>query len=119
MAENKLPHIKGIKYISNLSPNNKLIAYFTAEPLFKENPADLVPQKKKTKGEVVPPPVPFAFTYRIVIAPAISSESLEGSRFKMVELTFIKENIHINLSQQPQEIAWCGNRAVVLQLQNQ
>lgn len=37
----------------------------------------------------------------------------------MIELTFIKENIHINLSQQPQEIAWCGNRAVVLQLQNQ
>ncbi len=73
LAESKLPHIKGIKYISNLSPNNKYIAYFTAEPLFKENPADLVPQKKKTKGEVAPPPVPYAFAYRIVIAPAISS----------------------------------------------
>jgi hypothetical protein len=45
-----LPHIRSIKFISNLSPNTKLIAYFAAEPLFKENPTDAIPQKKK-KGE--------------------------------------------------------------------
>ena len=50
VAESKLPHIRNIKYISNLSPNTKLIAYFTAEPLFKDNPTDSIPQKKK-KGE--------------------------------------------------------------------
>jgi hypothetical protein len=76
MAENKLPHIKGIKFISGLSPNNKLIAYFSAEPLFKENPADAIPQKKKQKGEKEPAPVPYGFAYRVIIAPAISSESL-------------------------------------------
>jgi hypothetical protein len=51
MAESKLPHLKGIKFISGLSPNNKYVAYFSAEPLFKENPADIIPQKKKQKGE--------------------------------------------------------------------
>ncbi len=37
----------------------------------------------------------------------------------MIELPFVKEGTHINLNQQPLELAWCGNRAVVLQLQNQ
>ena len=35
MAESKLPHLKGVKFISGLSPNNKHIAYFAAEPLYK------------------------------------------------------------------------------------
>jgi hypothetical protein len=56
-----------------LSPNNKYIAYFTAEPLFKENPADAVPQNKKKKGEKEPPRIPYAFAYRIIFAPSISS----------------------------------------------
>lgn len=50
VAESKLPHIRGIKFISALSPNNKIIAYFAAEPLYRDLPADTVPQKKK-KGE--------------------------------------------------------------------
>lgn len=73
MAENKLPHLKAIKFISPLSPNNKLIAYFSAEPLFKENPADAIPQNKKKKSDKDPPPVPYGFAYRVIIAPAITS----------------------------------------------
>jgi hypothetical protein len=119
MAENKLPHLRGIKFISGLSPNNKLLAYFTAEPLFKENPADMIPQKKKQKGEKEPAPVPYGFAYRVIIAPAISSETLEGSKFKAIEMAFVKEGTHINLDQQPLDIQWCGNRAIVLQFQNQ
>ena len=36
-ANNKqqLPTIRNIKYISNLSPNKKLISYITAEPIYK------------------------------------------------------------------------------------
>lgn len=30
IVESKLPHIKAVKFISNLSPNNKNIAYFSA-----------------------------------------------------------------------------------------
>jgi len=71
-----LPHIRGVKYISGLSPNNKYISYFTAEPLFKDNIADMVPQNKKKKGEKEPPRIPYAFAYRVIFAPAISSESL-------------------------------------------
>ena len=119
VVESKLPHIKGIKYVSGLSPNNKYIAYFTAEPLFKDNPSDMVPQNKKKKGEKEPPRTPYAFAYRVIIAPAITSDSLEAAKFKMVELPFVKENVHINLDQQPIDIKWCGNRAVVLHFQNQ
>jgi hypothetical protein len=43
IIESKLPNIKGIRYISELSPNKKFIAYFSAEPLFKENPMDQIP----------------------------------------------------------------------------
>ena len=50
VAESRLPHLKGIKFISGLSPNNKYIAYFGAEPLYKETAADAVPQQKKKKG---------------------------------------------------------------------
>ncbi len=39
----KLPTIKGIKYISNFSPNKKLIAYISADPVYKEGPMDQVP----------------------------------------------------------------------------
>lgn len=76
MAESKLPHLKGIKFISDLSPNNKYIAYFSAEPLFKETAADLIPQQKKKKGEKEPPKIPYAFAYRLIFGPAISSDSL-------------------------------------------
>ncbi len=51
MAESKLPHLKGIKFISGLSPNTKFVAYFSAEPLFKESQADMIPQNKKKKTE--------------------------------------------------------------------
>lgn len=50
-ADSRLPNLKGIKFISGLSPNNKYVAYFAAEPLFKESPMDNIPQKKKAKGE--------------------------------------------------------------------
>lgn len=46
VIENKLPNIKGITYISDLSPNKKMIAYFSVEPLFKENPMDQFKKKK-------------------------------------------------------------------------
>lgn len=79
MAQSKLPHLKAIKFISGLSPNNKYVAFFSAEPLFKESPTDMIPQNKKKKTEkqaAAPPPVPYAFVYRLIIAPSISSESL-------------------------------------------
>lgn len=89
MAESKLPHLKGVKFISGLSPNNKHIAYFAAEPLYKQTVAEMVPQKKK-KGEKEPPRIPYAFAYRIIFGPSISSDSIEFSKFKMIELPFIK-----------------------------
>ena len=49
VVQSKLPHLKALKFISNLSPNSKSIAFFSAEPLFKENPADNIPQNKKKK----------------------------------------------------------------------
>lgn len=119
--ESKLPHLKYIKFISNLSPNGKLISYFSAEPLFKDNPMDAVSQnlKKKKEKEKEPPRVPYAFAYRVIIAPSISSDLLESSKFKLIEIPFIREGIHINLDQQPLALQWCGNKALILQLQNQ
>ena len=117
VVEAKLPHIRGIKFISGLSPNHKYLAYFAAEPLFKETPVDMVPQKKK--GERPPPRQPYGFAYRLVIAPSISSDTLEASKFKMIELPFVKEGSHLNLDQQPIDIRWVGNRAVLIQFQNQ
>ena len=119
VVESKLPHIRGIKFVSGLSPNNKYVVYFAVEPLFKDNPADMVPQGKKKKGEKEPPRIPYAFAYRLIFAPAISSDSLEAGKFKMVELPFVKEGVHINLDQHPIDIRWCGTRAVVVQFQNQ
>lgn len=84
MAESKLPHLKAIKFISGLSPNSKYVAYFSAEPLFKENPTDAIPKNKKAKGEKEPAPIPYGFAYRLIIAPSISSETLESSRFKFI-----------------------------------
>lgn len=119
VAESKLPHLKAIKFISGLSPNNKYIAYFSAEPLFRESPTDAIPQAKKKKGESEPPRVPYGFAYRLIFAPAISSDSLESSKFKPIELPFVKEGTHLNINQQPIDIRWCGNRAAVIQFQNQ
>ncbi len=31
----------------------------------------------------------------------------------------MKEGTHLNLDQQPIDIKWCGNRAVIIQFQNQ
>lgn len=31
----RLPVIKGIKYITNFSPNKKLIGYISADPVYK------------------------------------------------------------------------------------
>lgn len=36
----------------------------------------------------------------------------------MIEMPFVKEGSYINLDQQPIDIKWCGNRAVVIQFQN-
>ena len=35
VVESKLPNIKGVTYISELSPNKKLVTYFSAEPIYK------------------------------------------------------------------------------------
>jgi hypothetical protein len=34
-SASKLPTIKGVKYITNFSPNKKLIAYISADPVYK------------------------------------------------------------------------------------
>ena len=80
-ADVKLPHLKSVKYISAMSPNSKYIVYFQAEPLFKENPVDQIPQKKGKKVEQEKP-LPYAFAYRLIIAPSISSETMDSSRIK-------------------------------------
>ena len=57
IVESKLPNIKGVRFISGLSPNRKLVAYFSAEPLYKDNPMDAIPEavrKKKTKNQNQP-----------------------------------------------------------------
>ncbi len=45
--------IRNIRFISNISPNKKLIAYITADPIYKENPMDQIPEnlKKKEKDD--------------------------------------------------------------------
>ena len=78
----------------------------------------MVPQKRK-KGEREPPRIPYAFAYRIIFGPSISSDSLEFSKFKLIELPFIREGSHVDLNQQPIDIRWCGTRAIVIQFQNQ
>lgn len=42
-SKQQLPVIRNIRYISNMSPNKKLIAYITADPIYKENPMDQIP----------------------------------------------------------------------------
>lgn len=49
VIESKLPNIKGITYISELSPNRKMIAYFSAEPVFKENQMEQMAQNMRKK----------------------------------------------------------------------
>ena len=117
-AEGRLPHLKAVKYISGLSPNGKYVVYFQAEPLFKENPVDQIPQKKGKKTEQEKP-VPYGFAYRVIIAPSISAESMDSNRMRTFELPFIREGGQLNLSQQPKGIKWCGNHAITLQLWNE
>jgi hypothetical protein len=52
-SKQQLPVIRNIRHISNLSPNKKMIAYITADPIYKENPMDQIPEnlKKKEKDE--------------------------------------------------------------------
>lgn len=57
VIESKLPNIKGITYISELSPDKKMVAYFVAEGIYKDNPVDQLAQnmkKKKDKNETLP-----------------------------------------------------------------
>ena len=82
--------LKGVKFISQPSPNNKLICYFQAEPLFKENPADQIPQQQKKKRAEAEKPVPYAFAYRLVLGPVLCGESVEGGKLKVYELPFIR-----------------------------
>lgn len=110
--ESKLPNLAGIKYISNLSPNKKLIAYFAADPIYKEIPIpqkDNQPPKKQLTG----------FNYKLIIAPSINSDAMDASKFKIVAMPFVKENVYLNEDQQPLAIRWCGSKALIVQFQNQ
>lgn len=52
-SKQQLPVIRNIRFISNISPNKKLIAYITADQIYKENPMDQIPEnlKKKEKDD--------------------------------------------------------------------
>ena len=57
VIESKLPNLKGITYISELSPNRKMIAYFSAEALYRENPVDQIAQNMKKKKDKTDAPI--------------------------------------------------------------
>lgn len=56
-----------------------MIAYFSAQALFRENPADQIAQnmkKKKDKADVPIQKQLIGFTYRLVFAPSLTSDSI-------------------------------------------
>jgi hypothetical protein len=63
--------------------------------------------------------VPDSYTFSLVIAPSISSESMDPDKFKTIKLPFIKLNQHMNQDLQPLAVRWCGNKALILQFWNQ
>lgn len=111
VVEAKLPHIKAIKYISDLSPNKKLIAYFSAEPLYKESPIEQTFKKKKDekgKGDkdAAKEPVrePYGYAYRLIVAPSINSDSIESNKFKSIDLPFVRDGVHLNTKDKLQKL---------------
>lgn len=80
VIENKLPNIKGITFISELSPNRKMIGYFAAEPQYRENPVDQMAQNMKKKKDNKPDaPVQkelIGFNYKIIFGPSLTSDSI-------------------------------------------
>lgn len=80
VVENKLPNLKGVTYISELSPNKKLVTYFSAEPIYKENAADQMAQNmKKAKGKNEAMNVKREITgyvFRLIFAPSLTSDSI-------------------------------------------
>lgn len=117
-----MPIIRGIKYITNYSPNKKLIAYISADPVYKEGVMDQIPEnlKKKKKGnEPEEVKVPESYNFSLVVCPSLSSDSIDPDKFKVIKLPFVKPKIHMNEDQQPVTVKWCGNKALILQFWNQ
>lgn len=121
LIENQLPEIKHIKFISNMSANGRLVAYFSAEPVYN-NPQPVAPPSKKDKDkdkkeaniEQQPQKPPDSYIYRLIFA----STDFQGTVHKVIELKKIDENKQLDREKRPKQIVWCGDDAVIIQYQN-
>ena len=56
-----------------------MIVYFSAEGIYKQNPVDQLAQnmkKKKDKNDTLPQRQLVGYTYKIVFAPSLTSDSI-------------------------------------------
>ena len=78
---------------------------------------DQIANLPKNQKKPAPPRIPYGFAYRLIIAPSINSDTIDSSKFKYIELPFVKDGSHLNNknNEQKLEIKWCGNKAVIVQ----
>ena len=100
-----------------------MVAYFSAEPLYKESPMDQISQQtmKKNKGKneaPAPKKEIIGYAYRLIFAPSLTSDAIGSESFSIFETPFVKSGVHVDENQSLKDIKWCGNKAVVVQFAN-
>lgn len=59
------------------------------------------------------------YNYKIIFAPSLTSDAIGSENFSVFDLPFVKAGTHVDANNSPVSISWCGNKAVLIQLQNQ
>jgi multidrug efflux pump subunit AcrB len=83
MIESQLPEIKHIRFISSMSTNGRIVAYFSSEPVY----ANMTPQQLQQLQQKGEQRVPESWVYRLVF----TSTDFQNTIFKVVDLKKIND----------------------------
>jgi|JI61114C2RNA_FD_contig_71_1798538_length_2759_multi_3_in_0_out_0_5 multidrug efflux pump subunit AcrB len=83
MIESQLPEIKYIRFISSMSANGRVVAYFSVEPIFAQLTQQQL-QQLQQRGEQR---VPESWVYRLVF----TSTDFQNTVYKVVDLKKLDE----------------------------
>jgi hypothetical protein len=103
-----------------MSANGRLVAYFSAEPVYNNPPPTVTPNKKDKGGDKnkeqpeQPQKPPDSYIYRLIFA----STDFQGTVHKVIELRKIDDTKLLDREKRPKQIVWCGDDAVVIKYQN-
>ena len=81
---------------------------------------DQIANMKKKKDKNIPEVErePYAYSYKIVFAPSLTSDTISSNLFYFYELPYVKAGVHLNIHGSPTSIKWCGNKAIAIQFMN-